>query len=159
METCRIRAGGFGFEITAGAGAVTRVQFLPEGAPLLPPGTLLLRQAARELEEYFAGKRKTFDVPVAHGKAGFTGRALDALRRVPWGAVVTYGALAQAAGNPRAARAAGRACHDNPVPIFIPCHRVLGANGGLTGFASGLDHKRALLLLEGTGVLEEITAK
>lgn len=149
MQMCRVRAGDYVLEITAGADAVTEVAFVAPDVPLRQPQTPLLRQAARELNEYFAGERKAFDVPVSHGKAGFTGRALDALARVPWGTVVTYGQLAAAAGNPRAARAAGRACHDNPAPIFIPCHRVLGANGRLTGFSSGLEHKKALLALEG----------
>lgn len=104
----------------------------------------------RQLEEYFAGERREFTLPLDLGSAGgFRLRALEALSRIPYGETVTYAELAGRAGNPRAARAAGHACATNPIPIVVPCHRVLGSDGGLHGYGGGLDVKEQLLRLEG----------
>lgn len=98
----------------------------------------VLKQAQLELEEYFAGRRRSFAVPLdLSGQAPFTGRVLEALRAVPFGATLTYGELALRAGNPRAARAAGSAMAVNPLPIVIPCHRVIAAGGRLGGYSGG----------------------
>jgi len=106
--------------------------------------------ARRELDEYFDGKRQAFDLPVDVGlTADFNRRVLDELARVPYGEVVTYGQLAARAERPRAARAVGTVMNRNPIPIVLPCHRVIGANGSLTGYGGGLERKEMLLRLEG----------
>ena len=106
--------------------------------------------ARRQLDEYFAGKRKRFDLDVDLRLARDFGRAvLEELRRVPFGEVTTYGALAAKAGKPKAARAVGTIMNRNPVPIVLPCHRVIGANGSLVGYAGGVERKQQLLRLEG----------
>jgi methylated-DNA-[protein]-cysteine S-methyltransferase len=107
-------------------------------------------EARRQLDEYFAGDRRVFDVPVDLGLARDFGRTvLEELAQVPYGELTTYGALAAKAGRPRAARAVGTVMNRNPVPIVLPCHRVVGSTGALTGYAGGLDRKRTLLELEG----------
>ena len=104
----------------------------------------------RELDEYFAGTRTAFDVPVdLRVAADFSRRVLEELAKVPHGQVTTYGALAHEAGRPRAARAVGTVMNRNPIPIVLPCHRVVGSNGSLVGYAGGLERKRLLLSLEG----------
>jgi methylated-DNA-[protein]-cysteine S-methyltransferase len=106
--------------------------------------------ARRQLAEYFDGKRKRFDLDVDLRLARDFGRTvLEELGRVPFGEVTTYGALAARAGKPRAARAVGTIMNRNPVPIVLPCHRVVGANGSLVGYAGGLERKQQLLRLEG----------
>ena len=103
----------------------------------------------RELEEYFEGRRHTFDLPLdLRGRSGFMREILDRLARVPYGQVTTYKSLAVEAGNPRAARAVGTIMNRNPIPIVLPCHRVVGSNGSLVGYGGGLDRKRLLLDLE-----------
>ena len=109
----------------------------------------VIARTKTELEEYFAGKRKTFTVPVTVCGTNFQSRIWDQLRAIPYGETRTYSRLAADAGSPGGARAAGMACHSNPIGIIIPCHRVLSVGGKLTGFAGGLDVKRALLKLEG----------
>ena len=104
----------------------------------------------RQLDEYFAGKRKRFDLDVDLRLARDFGRTvLEELGRVPFGEITTYGALAARAGKPNAARAVGTIMNRNPVPIVLPCHRVVGANGSLVGYAGGLERKQMLLRLEG----------
>jgi methylated-DNA-[protein]-cysteine S-methyltransferase len=106
--------------------------------------------ARRELDEYFEGKRHEFDLPLDVAlQADFNRRVLRELARVPYGEVVTYGELATRAARPRAARAVGMVMNRNPLPIVLPCHRVIGANGKLTGYAGGLERKETLLRLEG----------
>ncbi len=106
--------------------------------------------ARRELDEYFAGKRHEFDLPLDVGPlADFYRRVLGELARVPYGEVVTYGQLAARVSRPRAARAVGTVMNRNPVPIVLPCHRVIGASGKLVGYGGGLERKEALLRLEG----------
>ena len=106
--------------------------------------------ARRQLDEYFAGKRHEFDLPIdLRPTREFAHAVLDQLARVPYGEVTTYGALATKAGRPRAARAVGTVMNRNPVPIVLPCHRVVGSTGALVGYGGGLDRKRQLLQLEG----------
>jgi len=112
------------------------------------------RGVARELDDWFAGKRRAFDLALdLDGIAGFRRVALETLaREVPWGEVVTYGELADLAGRPRAARAAGSAMRDNPLPFVIPCHRVVAAGGRIGGYGGGRNAvalKRELLAREG----------
>jgi methylated-DNA-[protein]-cysteine S-methyltransferase len=107
-------------------------------------------ETRRQLDEYFAGDRRNFDLPLDLRLAREFGRAvLNELARVPYGELTTYGALAARAGKPRAARAVGMVMNRNPVPIVLPCHRVVGSTGSLVGYGGGLDRKRALLELEG----------
>lgn len=112
-------------------------------------GAAVLALAAREVQEYLAGDRRRFTVPLEIEGGEFFRRVWQALRCIPYGQTTTYAALAIAAGRPRAARAVGAACARNPIPLVIPCHRVVGQNGALTGFAGGLAMKEALLRLEG----------
>jgi methylated-DNA-[protein]-cysteine S-methyltransferase len=106
--------------------------------------------ARRQLDEYFAGNRQRFDLAVDIAlQADFNRRVLRELARVPYGEVVTYGELAARAARPRAARAVGTVMNRNPLPIVLPCHRVIGANGKLVGYAGGLERKETLLRLEG----------
>ncbi|HEX4745484.1 MAG TPA: methylated-DNA--[protein]-cysteine S-methyltransferase [Gaiellaceae bacterium] len=106
--------------------------------------------ARRELDEYFAGKRRVFDLTLdLRSLPPFTVSVLEELARVPYGQTTTYGALAATVGHPRAARAVGTVMNRNRIPIVLPCHRVLGSSGDLTGYAGGLERKLALLELEG----------
>ena len=105
----------------------------------------------RELDEYFSGKREVFDVQLDLAAAPeFTRDVLGELARVPFGEVTTYGHLAARVGRPRAARAVGTVMNRNPLPIVLPCHRVVGSSGSLVGYAGGLERKQALLQLEGS---------
>jgi methylated-DNA-[protein]-cysteine S-methyltransferase len=104
----------------------------------------------RELDEYFAGRRRNFDVEAdTRFLPDFNRLVLGELARVEYGTTTTYGTLAAQAGNLRAARAVGTVMNRNPIPIILPCHRVIGASGSLTGYAGGLDRKERLLRLEG----------
>jgi methylated-DNA-[protein]-cysteine S-methyltransferase len=111
-----------------------------------------LDEERRELEEYFEGKRDRFEVPVdwALTPAGFRSRALHAVARIPYGETRTYGQIAKQAGNARAFRAAGTACGRNPIPLIVPCHRVVQSGGGVGNYGGGPEMKRALLDLEGS---------
>jgi len=113
----------------------------------------LLDEAGRLLAAYFAGSRVDFELPLAPEIRGaFSRRVLEACALIPYGETRSYGAIAAAAGSPRAARAAGQALANNPLPVVIPCHRVVGADGRLVGFGAGLGMKRRLLALEGVTV-------
>jgi len=113
------------------------------------PAGALLAAVRRELTEYFDGTRTTFDLPLDGTGSTFERRVWDLLRTIPYGATTSYGALARRLGDPRATRAVGAANGKNPIPIIVPCHRVLGVRGELTGFGGGLDRKRWLLEHEG----------
>ncbi len=104
--------------------------------------------AVRELEEYFAGYRRVFTVKIDLHGTDFQRLVWQQLQRIPYGATQSYKDIATALGNPGAARAVGMANHRNPLPIIIPCHRVIAADGALGGFASGVELKRKLLILE-----------
>ena len=112
-----------------------------------------LDDVRRELDEYFDGSRTSFDLPLDLRVAPFHAEVLRELALVPYGRTSTYGTLAAKVGRPRAARAVGTVMHNNPIPIVLPCHRIVGANGSLTGYAGGLDVKRRLLELEGATLL------
>lgn len=119
----------------------------PDGAPDAPDHPVL-QQVAAQLEEYFEGTRTTFDVPLDMKGTPFQHAVWDLLKTIPYGETTTYGALAQTLGDPGKARAVGMANGKNPVGIIVPCHRVIGSSGALTGFAGGLDTKAFLLRLE-----------
>jgi methylated-DNA-[protein]-cysteine S-methyltransferase len=109
-----------------------------------------LDEVRRELDEYFEGRRHDFDLPIDWSLASqFGRRILKAAAAIPFGQVSTYGKVAAQAGNPKASRAAGRALGANPIPIVVPCHRVIGSSGQLTGYTGGLHRKVALLQIEG----------
>ncbi len=109
-----------------------------------------LDEPRRELDEYFEGRRREFDLPIDLGSVpDFHRIVLGELSRVPFGEVTTYGTLAARAGRPRAARAVGTVMNRNPIPIVLPCHRVVGSSGKLVGYGGGLDRKEFLLRLEG----------
>ncbi|MDH5620028.1 MAG: methylated-DNA--[protein]-cysteine S-methyltransferase, partial [Gammaproteobacteria bacterium] len=107
-----------------------------------------LAEACRQLTEYFAGQRKVFDLPLKFGGTEFQVSVLDALQEIPYGQTTSYGEIARRIGRPKAVRAVGAANGRNPIPIVVPCHRVIGSTGDLTGFGGGLDTKEALLRLE-----------
>jgi methylated-DNA-[protein]-cysteine S-methyltransferase len=109
-----------------------------------------LDETRRELDDYFAGKRTAFDLALdLRGVSGFSLEVLHELAKVPYGQTATYGELAERAGNPRAARAVGMVMNRNPIPIVLPCHRIVGSTGQLVGYGGGLERKELLLRLEG----------
>ena len=110
--------------------------------------TPLLAEAAKQLNEYLAGKRKNFDLPLAPEGTAFQKAVWNALQKIPYGETCSYGEVAKNIERPKASRAVGMANNRNPIMIFIPCHRVIGANGKLVGYAGGLDVKERLLKLE-----------
>ena len=140
-------AGPLGLEEEGGR--PTRL-YLPN-RPAEPAGeeTLVLARGRAELLEYLAGGRRAFDLPLAPRGTPFQRKVWAALADIPYGQSVTYGELARRVGCPKGSRAVGQANHRNPLPILLPCHRVVGANGTLTGYGGGLELKEWLLRLEG----------
>lgn len=124
-------------------------QLRGEAEPVERANHPVLVHAAKQLEEYFANRRRVFDVPLDPVGTPFQLQAWSQLRDIPYGTTRTYGEQAAAMGRPTASRAVGAANGRNPLSIFVPCHRVIGADGSLTGFAGGLEIKRFLLALEG----------
>jgi len=112
--------------------------------------TPLIKKAAQQFDEYFDGKRKSFNLPLGLSGTDFQIKVWNALQNIPYGETISYGELATIIGNPKASRAVGMANNRNPIPIIIPCHRVIGHDGSLTGYAGGLELKRLLLELEKT---------
>ena len=133
-------------------GALLRLLFNPTpeqlAAHACPRDDAALAEVARQLAEYQAGERQSFDLPLAPQGTPFQQQVWAALREVPYGHTVSYGELARALGNPDGARAVGRANATNPIALIVPCHRVLGTDGSLTGYAGGLPLKAALLRFE-----------
>lgn len=118
--------------------------------PLISPRTSpVLKETARQLEAYFAGKLQVFDLPLYTGGTPFRQKVWAQLQEIPYGEVISYGELARRIGQPTACRAVGGANHHNPIPIIIPCHRVIAAGPSLGGYGGGKQIKRALLSLEG----------
>jgi len=141
---------------TAEGGYVTSVNFIAaNSAPPLgkdweeDPRSSPLKECAEQLADYFAGTRQRFDLPVAPRGTPFQERVWREIERVPFGQTITYSELASRAGAPGSARAAGAATGRNPIWIVVPCHRIVGADGSLTGYAGGLERKRKLLEIEG----------
>ena len=127
-------------------GVITSLWF--GGKEETPPPTPLLQEVQRQLTAYFAGMRQDFDLPLAPKGTPFQLAVWQALRTIPYGQTRTYGEIAAAIERPKACRAVGMANHANPIAIVIPCHRVVGKSGSLTGYAGGLAVKQALLALE-----------
>lgn len=132
--------------LTGTDSALTGLLFRPDGTASSP--NPFLRRAAAQLAEYFAGKRRHFDLPLAPEGTEFQKKVWAALCGIPYGETRSYGEIAAVIGNAKASRAVGMACNRNPIGIIIPCHRVVGADGSLTGFGGGLHLKAALLRLE-----------
>lgn len=130
------------------AGAITRVTWNGIPPDAIMKETELIRTCKKELDEFFAGERKAFDLPLAPAGTVFQKKVWDALLQIPYGETRTYGEIAAAVENPKGFRAVGMANHNNPIAILIPCHRVIGANGKLTGYAAGIERKEWLLALE-----------
>lgn len=140
----------------AGEAGLTHVDFVgakyekPVGRDWVEdPAHPALRACREQLDEYFAGDRKAFDLPLAAQGSAFQQRVWQEIARVPYGETITYGELAKRAGVPGQARAAGAATGRNPIGVIVPCHRIMGSDGSLTGYAGGLERKRGLLELEG----------
>jgi methylated-DNA-[protein]-cysteine S-methyltransferase len=147
--------------LAATTDGLVRVAFATEGhddvlaalaeavSPRLLEAPARLDNVARQLDEYFGGQRRTFDVPVDLRLAsGFRRVVLQHLREIPFGATESYARVARAAGSPNAVRAAGTACATNPVPVVVPCHRVVRSDGSMGQYRGGVDAKRTLLALE-----------
>ena len=130
-------------------GYINRVYLPNSPMPrLMPHKTPLLERAEGQIREYFDGQRQEFDLPLTFAGTDFQKKVWHALTEIPYGETVTYGALAERIGCPGGARAVGAANHCNPLPILVPCHRVVGAGGNLTGYAGGVEMKKSLLELE-----------
>jgi methylated-DNA-[protein]-cysteine S-methyltransferase len=138
--------------LTSDGEYVTGVWFAPhDNLPLdewVDERDAVLDDAARQLADYFAGERTDFDLPLRPTGTEFQLRVWEALRGIPYGETISYGELARRVGNPSASRAVGLANGRNPISIVVPCHRVIGADGSLTGYGGGMDRKRLLLDLE-----------
>jgi methylated-DNA-[protein]-cysteine S-methyltransferase len=134
--------------------AIRRIEFPKNGKARRPEsgwvesGRGAVAETIRQLREYFAGRRSEFDLPLAPEGTEFQRMVWRRLQEIPYGETISYGELAKRVGNAKASRAVGAANGQNPIPIVIPCHRVIGSNGKLTGFGGGLPTKEALLALE-----------
>lgn len=136
--------------LSASDSALTRLDFgAPEPALVPAQANPLLQHAAQQLTQYFSGERQQFDLPLAPEGTAFQQQVWQQLQALPFGTTCSYGELAAKLGKPNAARAIGMANNRNPLPILIPCHRVVGADGALVGYAGGLAIKQQLLQLEG----------
>jgi methylated-DNA-[protein]-cysteine S-methyltransferase len=150
----------FSLTISAGAAGITGVSFdPPREDTAVPPGSHpLIDEAIRQLEEYFERRRRRFDLPLDLHGTGFQARVWKALLEIPYGETRSYGELASKLGMAGAARAVGAANGSNPVAIVVPCHRVIGSGGRLTGYGGGLDRKKFLLDLESGASMRLISA-
>lgn len=148
MSGCAVYPFPFGqLKIAYEDGAVTLLTRTDE--PVREEGrTALTEEVYRQVTEYLEGRRRAFDFPCVLRGTEFQKKVWRALRDIPYGQTRTYGEIAAAVGNPKAARAVGMANHNNPILLAVPCHRVIGADGSLTGYGGGLDMKEALLRLE-----------
>ena len=129
-------------------GSITRVTWTQLPKNYLQEETELILKCKHQLDEYFAGKRTSFDLPLAPKGTTFQQKVWSALQEIPYGTVCTYKDIAVAIGNPKGCQAVGGANGKNPIAIIIPCHRVIGKNGKLVGYAGGMENKKFLLELE-----------
>ncbi|MFT4855616.1 MAG: methylated-DNA-[protein]-cysteine S-methyltransferase [Algoriphagus sp.] len=128
--------------------SISELRFTTEEVSIEPFNSLL-SEAKKQLDEYFSGKRKSFNLPVLLSGTPFQYQVWSAVNKIPFGETTSYLKLSQALGKPAAIRAVGAAIGANPILVIIPCHRIIGTNGQLTGYAGGLDRKEKLLELEG----------
>jgi methylated-DNA-[protein]-cysteine S-methyltransferase len=150
-ETCFLKTPVGWVKITADVAGVTSIHFL-ESQPPPPVFDVLnphLKEAYRQLGEYFRGERSRFTLTLNPKGTDFQRRVWDRLAKVPFGTTVTYAEIAAAIGKPGGARAVGMANNKNPLPIVVPCHRVIGSNGSMVGFGAGIEIKEKLLDIEG----------
>lgn len=148
MNTLKINSPLGALELYEERGALVRLSFSPYSEDIDSPTPLLL-EGKRQLDEYFAGTRQSFDLPMTPAGTEFQKNVWTALTQIPYGETRSYGEIATQIGNPKASRAVGMANNRNPLPILIPCHRVIGADGKLVGYAGGLGVKVFLLGVEG----------
>ena len=142
-----------GLRIHASAGLITAIDFAAANPRKHRSSDALLDQAEQQLGEYFAGERTDFDLPLASDGSEFQKKVWAELRRIPYGETASYGDIARRLGyEPVISRAVGAANGANPIPIIVPCHRVIGSDGSLTGYAGGLERKKTLLDLEVPGL-------
>ena len=134
--------------LTEDDGSIIRIELTDDADAVHTAPTPLLHEAALQILAFLEGDRQQLDFPIRMVGTPFQQRVWRALQQIPYGTTRTYGEIAAAIGTPRASRAVGMACNKNPLPFIVPCHRVVGANGNLTGFAYGTDAKRWLLELE-----------
>ncbi len=136
-------------QIFADSECITGISFFEKRVQeAIEEETFLIKKMCLELDEYFSGKRKLFEVPVKPSGTYFQLMVWKALQEIPYGETRSYKQVAEMIGKPTACRAVGMANNRNPIPVIIPCHRVVGANGDLTGYAGGLEIKRKLLIIE-----------
>ena len=137
-------------EIEENGEAITKIDFAKKEIEddIEKKETLLLKEAIKQLNEYLEGKRNLFDLPLAPEGTEFQNKVWNALKEIPFGETRSYGEIAKIIGNEKASRAVGMANNKNPIMIVIPCHRVIGANGKLVGYAGGVEVKEILLNLE-----------
>ena len=136
-------------------GSLTHLGFTDTKTSSLPENKLL-NMAINQLSEYFNGKRQDFDLPLNPSGTDFQQRVWEELLKIPYGTTVSYQEIANRLGDPKCIRAAARANGKNPIAIIIPCHRVIGSNGDLTGYAGGIQRKKDLLTLEGADVMQQL---
>ena len=146
MDACVITTPIGHLAICAEEGAVCAIDFTDQA--LCPPCTPLLQEAARQLNAYFDGTLTVFDLPLYMEGTPFRLKCWEALCTIPYGETISYSDQAQRIGQPKAVRAVGGANHHNPISIVVPCHRVIGADGSLTGYGGGIDRKEWLLMHE-----------
>ena len=139
--------------LTEADGSIIRIELTDAADAVHTAPTPLLHEATLQILSFLEGKPQQLDFPIRMVGTPFQQRVWHALQQIPYGATRTYGAIATAIGNSRASRAVGMACNKNPLLLIVPCHRVVGANGKLTGFAYGTEAKRWLLELESCGIL------
>ena len=133
--------------LTEEGGSIIRIE-LTDAAGTFSAPTPLLREAEHQITAFLRGERRQLDFPIRMVGTPFQQRVWQALQQIPYGATRTYGAIATAIGNPRASRAVGMACNKNPLLLIVPCHRVIGSDGSMTGYAGGIERKIALLKIE-----------
>lgn len=135
-------------EIVEDSGSIVEIAFGFSALCDTIKETDLIKETNRQLKQYFSGQRRSFDIPLNPAGTEFRKKVWKALMEIPYGETETYGTIAAKIGSPKASRAVGGANHVNPIPIIIPCHRVIGSGGGLTGYGGGLWIKEMLLELE-----------
>jgi methylated-DNA-[protein]-cysteine S-methyltransferase len=161
MYWCEIESPVGTMLLAGSARALTHVHFQAGPHPLTPcaewrRAEAPFAEATAQLAEYFAGTRQVFSLPLAPQGTSFQRSVWQGLRQIPYGQTVSYGELARRLGSQSGARAVGLANGANPLPIIVPCHRVIGSDGSLTGFGGGLYIKRALLALEGAACVRDL---
>ena len=163
MTTYRFLSSPFGKVLVAWSDrGLVRVGIREDSDSAVEPGwrfdPTLDCDATRQLEEYFEGRRRTFQLPLYLDVSDFRRRVYAELEHIPFGGTASYGQVAARVGNPLASRAVGLACGSNPLPIVVPCHRVIGKSGKLVGFGGGLEMKQALLEFERAHTAERVGA-